>query len=225
MPLLTFTLLSDDASQSDATSYDFPDGEWEGLLRFHGEVERLRSTRFVQNKRGGQIAMKWEVGSALISNANTVDTEEVGAMLLRLRPFVLNDEECYFHSISNLLKRRLEHHTFRRHIDLLKERFMLKNLQGRVGLNIGCRKVLSVAVVMDWLNSYEYHRDSSKKFGVDSDLGFFTEVQNGLPVVLFALVDMIQAILDIDGLVETLMQVESGTRSEIRYPVDWASST
>jgi len=60
---------------------------------------------------------------------------------------------------------------------------------------------------------------------VQSDLGFLGEDQDGLPVVLFALVEMIQAVLDIDGLVETLIQVECGARSEVRYPVAWASGT
>ena len=154
MAVLAFTLLTDDGSQVEAISYEIHDDEWERLQRFHGEVERLRSTKFVQNRRGGQIAMKWEAGSHIRSNANPVDTEEVGAMLLRLRPFVLNDEECYFHKIKKLLKRRLEHHAFRKCLDLLNDRFTLKAMQGRVDLSFSGRKMLSVDTVMDWLNSY-----------------------------------------------------------------------
>ena len=144
MALLAFKLLTDDGSHGEAISYEVPDDEWERLRRFHGEVERLRSTNFVQNERGGQIAMRWEVGSPLRSNAKPVDTEEVGALLLRIRPFVLQDEECYFHKIKKLLKRRLEHHAFRKHLDMLNERFTLKALQRRVDLNFSSRNMLSV---------------------------------------------------------------------------------
>lgn len=225
MALLTIRLLTDDGSRVEAISYEIPDDEWQRLQRFHGEVERLRSTKFVQNSRGGQIAIKWEAGSHLKSNANPVDTDEAGAMLLKLRPFVLNDEECYFHRVKKLLKRRLEHDAFRRCLDLLNDRFTLKALQRRVDLSFSGRKMLSVDTVMDWLNSYEYHRNPDKKELVQSDLGFLADDQDGLPVVLFALVEMVQAILDLDGLVETLIQVESGSRSEVRYPVAWASGT
>jgi len=139
-------------------------------------------------------------------------------MLLRLRPFVLNKEAYYFHKIKNILKRRLDHRAFCMHIGLLDDGFSLKSMQCKISFDGQGRSPLSVAMVMDWLNSYEYHRDPNKRKAVEQDLGILGRDQNGLPVILFALVDMIQSILDLDSLVETLMQVESGARSKIDCP-------
>lgn len=225
MTQLFFSLVTQDGSKHEAVSYEIPDDEWGRLKRFHIEVENLRATNFVQKKQGGQIAMKWQAGAMLRSNANPVDTEAVWAMLLRLRPFVLKNEDYYFHKIKNLLSRRLEHHVFRKHLGLLSEIFALKTLQEKVDLNFSGRKMLSVETVMDWLNAFAYHRDQDKKQLVESDLGFLGDDEDGLPVVLFALVDMIKAVLGVGSLVETLMQVESNSLDKISYPLEWASGT
>ena len=74
---------------------------------------------------------------------------------------------------------------------------------------------------MDWLNGYEFHRNPDKQEAVEKDLGLLGRDQNGLPVIVFALVDMAQAVLDLDGLVETLIEVESGARSEMTCPPDY----
>ena len=225
MPRLEVTLRSTEGSASEEVSLDVPDEDWDRLLAFHREVERLRSTRFVQERQGGQIAVNWSVGQPIRSNAKQVDIEAVGAMLLKLRPFVLQDEETFFHKIKKLLKRRLAHKAFRRHIDLLDDGFTLRTLGRKIKFQGQGRTPLSVDVVMDWLNSYEYHRDPKKKEAVEQDLGFFGQDQDGLPVILFALTDMVQSVLDLDGLVETLIEVERGVRSEIHCPPDFLSET
>ena len=218
MPDLQATLRSYDDAKSEHVAFTIPHEEWALLLSFHQEAERLRSTRFVQEQQGGQIAVTLSVHQAIRSAAKQVDKKAVGAMLLKLRPFVLENERTFFHKVKNLLKRRLDHRAFRMHIDLLDDAFSLRTLQRGIRVPSGRRHLLSVPVVMDWLNAYEYHRDPDKKKAVTHDLGFFGLDQNGMPVILFALTEMIQSVLDLDGLVETLIELQSGNRTEFRCP-------
>lgn len=221
VPDLKVTLRSIDDTKSAHLAFTIPEEEWALLMSFHREAERLKSTRFVQERQGGQIAVNWSVGQPIRSAAKQVDHEAVGAMLLRLRPFVLENERTFFHRVKKVLKRRLDHQAFRKHIDLLDDAFSLGALQRRIRVSTERRNPLSVAVVMDWLNAYEYHRDLEKKVAVEHDLGIFGRDQDGLPLILFALTDMIQTVLDLDGLVETLIELQSGARTEIRCPPDF----
>jgi hypothetical protein len=215
-----------DDERSGEVECSIPDNEWADFVAFRSEVERLRATKFVQNKRGGHISVSWKLGKPLSVSAPTqYDEEEVLAMLLRLRPFVLEDEEFYFNKIKNRLKRRLQHRIFHKHLDLLADGFTLKLMTRKIGLQGQGRPPLSVGVVMDWLNSFEYHRDKKKRQTVEHDLGIFEKDRNGLPIVLIALVDMVQSVLHLSDFVETLEQIVEGSRTEIKIPLDWLSST
>lgn len=196
-------------------SFEIAADDWRRLLSFSEEVERLRSTRFVQERMGGQISLSFRAGEGFRSESKAVDSEAVAAMLLRLRPFVLAREEHYFHKVKNLLRRRLAHRAFREHIDQIDDAFCLKTMSEVVRVSGATRPLLSVEVVMDWLNSYEYHRDKKKRQAIEEDLGLFGKNQNGLPVILFALVDMVEAVLGLGNLVTVLIRIEKGDIQEL----------
>lgn len=80
------------------------------------------------------------------------------------------------------------------------------------------RSLLSSEVVMDWLNSYHYHQDDSKRARVQIDLGPFAAQQDGLSFVLLALTDMVQSILATSTFIETLMLCAEGKVPTISCP-------
>ena len=80
------------------------------------------------------------------------------------------------------------------------------------------RPPLSHAVVMDWLNSFQYHFDSEKRVKVLEDLGPFADFQDGMNVALFSLVDMVQAVLGVSDVIKTLELCADGTIPEIECP-------
>ncbi|MCP3943532.1 MAG: hypothetical protein GY710_18930 [Desulfobacteraceae bacterium] len=209
------------SEQRESFSCEIPTEEWDTILNFHQNVELLRSTKFVQNKRGGQIAIKYEAGKKLESKEFKIEIDEVWSMLLKLRPFVLNKEKYYFHRIKNLLKRRLTQPAFRKGIDRINDLFVLNIMQKQVRLKTTGREILSIDTVMDWLNSFEYHQDESKREIVHKDLGIFGVFQNGTSVILFALIDMIHGIFALSDLVETLMLIQNGGCSEISCPANF----
>jgi hypothetical protein len=131
MPRLDFDLVGDDGVRRERIAVHIPDDEWAILGRFSGDVERLRATAFVKNRRGSEIRVAWspEVGARV--STGSIDPDEAGAMLLKCRPFLLKQEEAYFHKIKNLLKRRLPHPAFHKHIEMLADFFSLRAMGQR----------------------------------------------------------------------------------------------
>ncbi|MBD8270238.1 hypothetical protein [Pseudomonas fluorescens] len=219
--LIETTLVATNDTHSEAVSFDIPDGDWSLLVAFRKHSEVLRSTRFVQEGRGGSITFKWKAGEPIRMGSNLIEEEPIWAMLLKLRPFVLQKEQCYLPSVLKILKRHLSHPAIHRHLDQLRDAFMLKSMNQRIQMSGPGRPPLSQAVIMDWLNSYHYHHDDAKAESVVRDLGPFAEQQDGLGIATFVLVDMVQAVLANGELIETLQLCHEGLMPEIRCPADF----
>lgn len=219
--LIETTLVASDDSHREPVSFTIPDEEWEHLIQFRRHIDGLRATSFVREGRGGGIGFKWKIGEGLQVSAKLVDEEPVWAMLLKLRPFVLQNERSFLPSTLKALKKRLAHVAFHRHLDRLRDAFTLKLMEKRISLQGPGRPPLSYQVVMDWLNSHQYHYDADKRVAVVRDLGLFAEHQDGMGAVLIALVDMVQSSLDTGDFIETLQRCTEGTMPLVRCPPEY----
>ena len=142
-------------------------------------------------------------------------------MLHKLRPFVLEREQFHLLTFKKILDRRLRGHpSFANQLDMIKRAFQLEIMREQFELYSPGRNPLSLKVVMDWLNAFEYHRNPKKRADVKNDLWFFGDDQDGRPIMLFALVDMIQSVLTMDDLVATLLRIPDGT-NEVKCPANW----
>ena len=94
-------------------------------------------------------------------------------------------------------------------------------LLGVLNLQGGGRPPLSYQVVMDWLNSYQYHFDSAKRAAIERDVGSLGNVQNGVGAVLIALVEMIQSSLSTGDFIETLERCVEGTLPEVSCSIEY----
>lgn len=216
--LIKTTLIATNDLQREAVAFTIPERDWALLKEFWQRAEVLRSTRFVQEQRGGSISIKLSLGKPVRLGSERLDEEPIWAMLLKLRPFVLQNERCHLPSILRMLKRHLRHRAFHRHLDELRDAYSLKLMEKRIPMRGPGRPPLSHQVVMDWLNSFEYHHDEKKSEAVLRDLGPFAEEQNGLGIATFALVDMVQAVLATGDFVETLQLCQAGSMPEIQCP-------
>ncbi len=214
-------LVANNGLRQECVSLDLPDEDWALLAQFRQNADVLRSTRFVREQRGGSIGLKWTRGGGVQVGGKHIDEEPVWAMLLKLRPFVLQNERCYLPSVLKMLKRHLRHSAFHRHLDELRDGFLLKRMNARIRLWGPGRSPLSQEVVMDWLNSYHYHHDEKKVEAVRRDLGPFANEQDGMGIAIFALVDMVQAVLDTGAFAETLQLCSEGAIAEIFCPVEY----
>jgi hypothetical protein len=222
--LIETVLAATNGSRKEPVSFSIPDEEWQQFLRFLNYSDALRSTRFVREGQGGHIGFRWESGSPVRVHQKEIDEEPVWAMLLKLRPFVLQNEPSYVPSTINGLKRHIRHKAFQRHLNELRDGFLLNTLRGKLQVKGPARSPLSYEVVMDWLNSYQYHLDDSKRKAVVTDLGALGDSQDGLSTILLGLVDMVQASLGTGDFIETLRRCAEGTMPVIHCPPDYFDS-
>jgi hypothetical protein len=169
---------------------------------------------------GGSLSITISRDKGVFSDARQVDEDATAHMLMRLRPFILNDERTNFRKIKNILSRRAEHPPFRKHISEISDTFELKRIQFVKSFSALGAPPLTVENVMDWLNSYEHHRDKEKQQKASNALGVFGVVQNGKAAFLFSAVEMLRAILDLSDFIETLAECMRGNMI-IRFPSAW----
>lgn len=219
--LIETTLIANNDHRRESVRFEIPEDDWALLTEFWRHAEVLRSTRFVQEGRGSSIKFNWKQGGPMGVGSVRLEEEPVWAMRLKLRPFVLQNERCYLPSVLKLLKKNLSHRAFHRHLDALRDAFLLKSMSQRIPITGPGRPPLSYQVVMDWLNSFQYHHDGKKCEAVLRDLGPFAKDQDGLAIATFALVDMVQAVLGTGDFVETLKLSLDCSSHEIRCPAEY----
>ncbi|CAN1605101.1 protein of unknown function [Pseudomonas mediterranea] len=93
--LIKTTLIATNDLQREAVAFTIPERDWALLKEFWQRAEVLRSTRFVQEQRGGSISIKLSLGQPVRLGSERLDEEPIWAMLLKLRPFVLQNERCH----------------------------------------------------------------------------------------------------------------------------------
>ncbi|WP_037311509.1 hypothetical protein [Ruegeria halocynthiae] len=221
MKSFTILLRAEDNSAQTIAEFFVPSEEWDRALRFVQEANALRNTAFVQKEMGGSINLTVSRNHGISSKAREVDPEAVGNMLMKLRPFVLQkDQDVSFYAMAKVLKRYADHAFLRKQIDDAKSIFDLKRMQGaRIFTPLGLPPVDNRSV-MDWLNAFHYHRELKKREAVMESLGIFGKDKNGQPVVLFAIVEMIEAIQHLSDLIETLALHADGTKP-VTVPPEW----
>ena len=142
--------------------FTIPAKDWTLMEEFWRRSETLRSTSFVQEQRGGSFSIKWSRNQPPRLGSDRLDEESIWAMLHKLRPFVLKKERGHLPAVLNVLKRNLSHRALHRHLNQLRDAYMLKSLDARISIRGPDRPPLSHQVVMDWLNSFQYHHDEDK---------------------------------------------------------------
>lgn len=203
--------------------FEFPEDELLLLEHCHGLIERLRACSFVQNGRGGSISFRF-VGTGPPKANYNFHEDELSTLLLRIRPFVLQNEDCYFFKITRKLGRRLHAvPAFKNQLKLLNSRFNLVHFNWKTKPGKYDRQLFSRDVVMDWLNAFEYHTEPGKVKNIKLELGAFGEDQDGRPIIVFILVDLVQAILNLGDLIETILRSKNG-EIEISCPPEWILS-
>ena len=87
--LIKTTLIATNDLQREAVAFTIPERDWAHLKEFWQRAEVLRSTRFVQEQRGGSISIKSSLGHPVRLGSERLDEELIWTILLKLRPFVL----------------------------------------------------------------------------------------------------------------------------------------
>ncbi|UWP97569.1 hypothetical protein [Aliiroseovarius crassostreae] len=223
MTLKTFnlTLISSDKKEREVICVEVPLDAWRRMKEFHLEAENVRNTRFCQERMGGSINLNFTSDKSISSRSpKGIDEEALGHLLMQLRPVILQSEHTYFLSILKLCSRYCKHPMFRRHLSELKKIWELQRMQQLRFANVDGEIPDGPEDIFNWLNGYAYHRDSEKKLKSDEKLGIFGKDRNGAPVVVFCLVDLVAAVLQLGDFIETI-EVSDNHAQLIEYPTEW----
>ena len=221
MKQFSIKLESDDNKFKEIVTFEMPPEGWARALRFLQATERLRSTRFVQDEMGGSISVTLSAERGLSSCARDIDEDAVGNMLMKIRPFILqNDPDVNFHNIISLLSRYVAHSPLRGELKSFATVFRLQGMQFAEYFGALGRPPMTIDEVMAWLNAVEYHPDPEKRRTVVQELGLFGRDRNGLPVALYAVVEMLKAILALSDFIETLAEFNN-SENPVIVPAQW----
>jgi hypothetical protein len=209
-----------ESNEKNSVSGEFSDEEWEILGLFLQYSNELSKARFLHCDEQGRFRIDFEADKGLLETTSTVpNIEETASFLLLLRPLILQkDEPANFHSIRNLLCRKLDHPHFRNLLEQYRQLYSGKIDQGIFRLEINGVLINSDSALIDWLYSYVYHRDLDRR-------KVYENLHRMLPpgvfdvIFLGLLLDKASAIFELAELVRVVMNKQKGLEFNIRNDI------
>ena len=162
------SLAEESGGRSIRVEGEIPDTEWEILQSFHVYSKELLATKFVQEGMPASLKIRGSNDGPISFESRLPDWDDVVVFLHYLRPLYLQSETATFHSACNILARRLDNPQIRSMIQLNKDMFSGKLLRTAIRISVDDTVVNSEEVLSAWLNSHEYHRDTSKRQFLDT---------------------------------------------------------
>lgn len=153
--------------------FEIPDDAWAQLCEFVTHAETVRQSRFLNNGIRINFKLTFRADTMEVGfSGNLPPDDDVGILLHRMRPFVLNKEATYLPKICNILSRYIEHDGFRAAIKQLLAEFKGKAFQQQVKIEAEGRILNSDDMLTHWLNAYEFHHfdDAKSAFSVFSTI-------------------------------------------------------
>jgi len=89
-------------------SREFPDNEWERLVRFKDHAARLLATGLLQRGPLPNYTFQWDREFGILHLAVLPSEDDTAAFLHRMRRFVLQREPTFFNKICNIISRRVD---------------------------------------------------------------------------------------------------------------------
>lgn len=176
--------------------------------------DKLGQSTFFSEERKAFINMNYNAGEhSLVVKTEAPPDHVLDGFLLRLRPFILNDEPTNFNYVANQLIVLLQGSVFEQKIKNIKKIYNVDFLNG-LKFIIDGQEITSDAMLFKWLNSYYYHLDESKRDELSEIYLAFPE-----PAVRAIFIDMLSAktmqIFEIGNLILFLLGIEKEMKFNI----------
>ena len=170
------------------------------LTAYLSYVADLEALSLVKNPPSVSLNIRVENGGSVFS-ASLPPWEAVMPLLHRLRPIILEKEHASYATVASRLGLRIPSPAFRALLRFSRQIYDGRHQQEMIRVSANDTVINSERVLMNWLNSYEYHRDQSLKVQIDRLLGWLPE---DLPRFFFVqmLFDKVRAAQALAGMVE-----------------------
>jgi hypothetical protein len=119
----------------------------------------LEATTVVREQVGSQLKMSWKQGEPLQWRSTEPLAELLDSVLLRLRPFILNEDPAFLTGIHNICHQRLRSDTLRGQLVEIRTRWRAAQRTGILALRINERDLAPEYVMRLWINGWYFHSD------------------------------------------------------------------
>ena len=193
----------------------FEEDEWAALLEYLRYVRELQSIQLVREGGPGRLTLSYTAESGLSYSVDLPPDEQIIALLHRLRPFVLNDEQANFYRICNHLARRFDNGSLRNLLDSLRDIYSGRRMQALVRIQSNEVLLNSEDTLMKWLNAHEYHKNRDKQAELAA-LHHILPLETSRAIFVMMLYDKARAIIVVANLINVLV----GGQDSFRCPLD-----
>ena len=202
--LHTITIRRADTSEITSTDVEFSDQEEEILIEYLECAKRLATSKFIKQGVSFGLNIHWNHETGLAITTNLPDWDDMTVLMHRFRPFGLQNERTYFVKVANVISRRVNNPSMRNTIKALKDKFSGKFMQSAVMIETNDIVLNSEDTLNNWLNAYEYHRDTDKQQLVD-DLGKVLTSDGMKAIFCHLMVDRVNAVFRLAGIIGVLL--------------------
>jgi hypothetical protein len=193
----------------------FEDNEWNALMRYLRYARDLAGIELLRRGGPGRLTVNYKEGQGLSYSVDLPPEDQFLALLHRLRPFILQNEETNFYRICKHLGRRLEDHKTRQFLLGLRSYFSGQRMQDPIQITSNNVLINSEETLQKWLNAHEYHKDPDKQRELEL-LHQIMPLEASRAIFAMILYDKTQAIIAAVHFIGFL----AGERQRFSYQVD-----
>jgi hypothetical protein len=197
------TVKNETTGESTVVAGQIPDADWELLLAFVQEVERLRRTAFLSQETAVRFELSWDHEKGQEHKTTMPDDDSISSFLHCIRPFVLQRERFFLPKILNTLRKNIVSPQTSRIFELQLDRFFGRTAGFTMTAGSADLDLTADDTVLKWLNAVEYHRDLDKQRELNAAAEAIpSDAQRA--IFLMAMMDKAMSVITIADMVEGL---------------------
>lgn len=197
-----------DGNNEEVVELEFTDNEWETLQDFAKYAAKLEKNSLVQEGIPSSLNINWTAGEGLKVDTKLPSDEQIDALLMKLRPFLLNDSPANFNRVRNVVLKAANNQRVRNHLDTLQylysgERQQSLFVAGACPKGQDPKIINSEEMLQIWLNGDRFHQDKDKERILNAMHGIMPP-ESSIALFLFLITDKVTAILALQRMVALL---------------------
>ena len=189
-----------DGYNDEVVELEFMDDEWETLQDFTRFAAKLEKSSLVHEGIPSTLNVSWTEGEGLKVDAKLPSDEQIDALLMKLRPFLLvNDTPTNFNRVRSIIRKATPNKRVRDHLITLQHLYSGERLQslfvaGAYSKDQDPRIINHEDMLQIWLNGERFHQEKEKEKILKAMHGIMPP-ESSIALFLFLITDKVTAIL------------------------------
>ncbi|HEX3131407.1 MAG TPA: hypothetical protein VH394_28980 [Thermoanaerobaculia bacterium] len=189
-----------DGTDEEIVDLEFTDEEWEILEDFAKYAAEMENNSLIKEGIPSALHVNWTLGEGLTVETKLPTDEQIDAMLMKLRPFLLENEQTNFNDVWNIISKATPNQRVRKHLKALRFLYSGGRLQslfvaGASSNDVPEGKIINSEEMLHlWLNGCRFHKNKDKQKIIDAMHGIMPP-ESSIALFLFLITDKVGAIL------------------------------